>query len=93
MGTADIETLKIALSPRTIVVVLIGVISVVASYFIAAETVNSKIDDTNKRIDNNARVLESQQSLIMTNRYKDSLEKAFIQLQIDDIIRKRSLNK
>jgi len=82
---ADIETTKIALSIRTMITVIVSVITIVASYFITTDRINAKIDDTNKRIDNNSRLLESQQSLIISNRYKDSVEKNWIEYQIEQL--------
>ncbi len=85
MASTSIETHKITLSLKTMVTVIASVVMIVASYFYAGERTNGKIDDTNKRIDNNSRLLESQQSLIISNRYKDSIEKDFIEFKINQL--------
>lgn len=64
-------------------VVICSVTVIVSAYFIASQKIADKIAETNERIDNWVRVLESQQNLIMTNRARDSAEKAFIELQIE----------
>jgi len=79
----SIETLRLTLSLKTMVTIVIAVATLVSGYFMASERTNTKIDQTNQRIENLSRILESQQGLIITNRYKDSSERALIELQID----------
>lgn len=79
MTTTILETQRITLSLKTMWTI------VVSGYFIASQRIADKISETNERINNWTRVLESQQALIISNRYKDSVEKALIELQIEYI--------
>lgn len=83
MSNTIIEKHKITLSLRTLITIILAVATLVSSYFIASERTNESIRGTNRRIDNLSRVLEAQQDLIITNRYKDSSERALIELQIE----------
>jgi hypothetical protein len=82
MSTTDIETQRIAFTPRTLISMFAAVIVIVSGYFVASERVNQHIDETNKRIDNVMMLYQSQENLIMSYRFRDSMEIDYLRQQL-----------
>ena len=76
MTTTNLETHRLSLSIRAFVAVIVAVAGIVSSCFYASDKINRSIEQTNSKI-------EQTNMLLQSNRYKDSTERALIQLQVD----------
>jgi Tfp pilus assembly protein PilO len=70
----DVDKTKIGFTPRSIISLIISVIVIVSGYFVASERTNERIDELDKKIETFNIVVQSQQELIMANRFRDSIE-------------------
>ena len=84
--TTNLETHRLSLSLRAFVAVIVFVVGAVSSVFIASDKINKSIEQTNERIEQTNVLLQSQQNLIMSNRFRDSIERSVLQAQIDFIL-------
>ncbi len=91
MRTPNIEAQKVSMSIRTIILVAISIGGAVAMYFKTVDGINNSIEGTNERLDQTNRLIESQNNLIASGRYTDSLNRVYMQSQIDFL--KQQLNK
>ncbi len=88
---ANVETQKVSMSIRTLILVAISIGGAVAMYFKTVDGINESIEGTNQRLDQTNRLIESQNNLVISGRYTDSLSRVYMQSQIDFL--KQEVNK
>ena len=74
--TTNLETHKLSLSIRAFLAVIITVVGAAASFFYGVDRINTQVEETNRRI-------EQTNNLLITNHFKDSMDRNVIQMQLD----------